>query len=157
MLDIGGGGNPEPGFVNMDKRKLNDQVDIVHDAEVFPYPLEDNSCAVVMMSHLLEHIKPWLSLDLFDEIWRILTPNGVLMVVSPYATSFGMMQDPTHCNFVNEATFAYFDPSHESGLYTIYRPKPWKVTKIAWSMDGNIECAMRKVDEDNKKQQKGKS
>lgn len=57
-LDIGGGGNPQPGFVNMDVRAL-DGVDIVWNATRFPWPLPDESVLVAMASHLIEHIPPF--------------------------------------------------------------------------------------------------
>jgi SAM-dependent methyltransferase len=56
-LDLGGGGAPQPGFVNIDVRNLP-TVDIVHNLELFPWPLPDESCSLVMASHLLEHINP---------------------------------------------------------------------------------------------------
>jgi len=127
----------------MDRREVAG-VDIVHDAEVFPWPIEDNTCAVIMMSHLMEHVKPWLTFDVMNECWRVLEPGGVFLLVSPYATSFGMFQDPTHCNFINEAWICYFDPEHESGFWNIYQPKPWKIEKNYWQQNGNIEIALRK-------------
>ncbi len=56
-LDLGGGASPQPGFVNIDYRDLP-QVDIVHNLELFPWPLPDESCSLVMASHILEHIDP---------------------------------------------------------------------------------------------------
>uniref|UniRef100_A0A7V3JA75 Methyltransferase domain-containing protein n=1 Tax=candidate division CPR3 bacterium TaxID=2268181 RepID=A0A7V3JA75_UNCC3 len=143
MLDVGCGENKQEGFVGMDRRKVKG-VDIVHDAEDFPWPLDDESCAVVSCRHLVEHIKPWLTIQFFDEAWRVLRDGGVMMIVTPYAGSFGFWQDPTHCNGFNEATFAYFDPEHPSGLYYIYKPKPWKVEHLSWSVVGNIEAVLRK-------------
>ena len=146
MLDLGCGGNKQQGFIGMDMREIPG-VDIVHDAEVFPYPLEDESCAVIKASHLVEHIKPWLTIDLFNECWRLLEPKGLFMIATPYAGSHGFWQDPTHCNGFNESTFAYFDPSHQSGLYGIYQPKPWKIEMLTWDFRFNIECALRKIEE----------
>jgi len=120
-------------------------VDIVHDIEIFPWPLEDESCALIAMSHLVEHIKPWLQLDLMNECWRVLEPNGVIMISTPYATSFGYNQDPTHCCPWNEATPDYFDP--EKPLYNIYKPKPWKIEHLSWVIIGNLELVMRKREE----------
>jgi hypothetical protein len=57
QLDLGGGANPQPGFVNIDYRDLP-QVDIKHNLELFPWPLPDECCSLVMASHLLEHIDP---------------------------------------------------------------------------------------------------
>lgn len=56
-VDLGGGGNPMEGFVNIDNRDLP-EVDIVHDLELFPWPLPDECAFLVLASHLLEHINP---------------------------------------------------------------------------------------------------
>ena len=54
-LDIGCGGNKQPGFVGLDVRKLPG-VDIVQDIEKFPWPLPNESVSFAMASHVLEHI-----------------------------------------------------------------------------------------------------
>lgn len=56
-IDLGGGANPQPGFLNLDIRDLP-QVDVVHNLELFPWPLPDECATLVMASHLLEHISP---------------------------------------------------------------------------------------------------
>jgi SAM-dependent methyltransferase len=148
MLDVGCGENKQKGYIGMDRRDVKG-VDIVHDAEVFPWPLEDESCAVVIMSHLIEHIKPWLRIDVLNECWRILEHDGLLMIATPHAMSFGMSQDPTHiAPGWNEATPSYFDPGDPSHLYTIYRPKPWKVEKLAYDPRADLEVAFRKREDD---------
>ena len=142
LLDIGCGGNKQPGFVGMDKREL-EGVDIVHDLEVFPYPLEDEECLTIKGSHIYEHIKPWLSIDFMNELWRLLKVDGQLMLSMPYGWSYGYIQDPTHCNPANEATFQYFDK--DSPLYNIYKPKPWHIEFCSWQQTGNLEVILRKV------------
>lgn len=57
-LDIGGGGNPQPGFVNMDARSLPG-VDVVWDVTKFPWPLPDECVLTAISSHLVEHIPPF--------------------------------------------------------------------------------------------------
>lgn len=143
-LDVGCGANKQHGFLGMDRRRIPG-VDIVHDAEVFPWPLAAGSCDTIMMSHLVEHIKPWLQIDLIDEAWRVLASNGLLLIATPYATSFGYIQDPTHCKPWNEATPTYFVKGE--ALYNIYRPKPWKAERIVWDTRATLEVALRKVDE----------
>src|SRR3990167_812332 len=56
-IDLGGGANPQPGFINLDIRDLP-EVDIVHNLELFPWPLPDECASIVMASHLAEHINP---------------------------------------------------------------------------------------------------
>jgi len=144
MLDIGCGENKQEGFVGLDMRPLPG-VDIVHDLEVFPYPLADESCLTIVGSHIIEHIKPWLTIDFFNELWRIMKPGGQLALATPYAGSPGYWQDPTHCNPFNEATFQYFDPAYP--LYQVYKPMPWTIEKgfPVWQMGGQLEIMMRKT------------
>jgi len=149
-LDLGCGGNKQPLFVGMDKRKL-DGVDIVHDVQDIPYPIKDNECLCVLMSHLWEHIEPKYKIDVMNEIWRIMKPGGELMIAAPYALSPGAFQDPTHYPCPNEATFFYFTPTHP--LYGIYKPKPWKLLSNDWHSNGNIQVVLHKIgesDENNK-------
>lgn len=149
-LDIGCGANKQPGFLGMDMRDM-DEVDIVHNWNVYPWPLPNESCILVMASHVVEHVSPvdggflrWM-----DEAWRILKVGGELAIACPHGSSQGYLQDPSHCNPCNEATWAYFDPS--TALYTIYRPKPWSVKMLNWNPITNIEVVLVKSveEEDN--------
>ena len=142
-LDIGCGENKQPNFVGMDKRRLKG-VDIVHDLEKFPYPIDNESCIVIVGSHIIEHIKPWLMIDFMNELWRIMKPDGQLALSMPYGVSHGFVQDPTHCNPCNETTFQYFCPDYP--LYQIYKPKPWKIISgfPVWQAHGNMEILMVK-------------
>lgn len=146
MLDIGSGHNKQKGFVGMDKRKLS-ETDIVHDLEKFPYPLEDGCCLTIVASHIIEHIKPWLMIDLMNELWRISKVGAQLAIAMPYGVSHGFVQDPTHCNACNETTWQYFDPTQ--GLYGIYHPKPWKITPgyPQWQANGNMQVLLEKINE----------
>ena len=148
-LDIGCGGNKNKGFVGLDRRPL-DHVDIVHDLEVFPYPLEDESCLTIVGSHIVEHIKPWLMIDFMNELWRIMKPEGQLAFAHPYGVNSLFVQDPTHCNPCSQTTWLYFDPKHP--LWNIYRPKPWTIEKgfPVWQATGNMEVVFRKEAENGK-------
>lgn len=153
-LDIGGGANPNPGFVNIDMLPLP-QVDIVHDLEEFPWPFEDESVLQATAAHVLEHINPHkgVFIKFMDEVWRILKPYGQFAFVVPHASSPGYQQDPTHVNMINETTMHYFDPDPEmknigQQLYGFYRPKPWKIEKQFFSYMGNLEVLLTKRPDD---------
>lgn len=139
LLDVGCGKNRKAGWVGLD-RKPQPSVDIVHDIEELPWPLEDNTCAVILMSHLWEHIKPWLSIPVMDEMWRLLEPEGQLQITCPYGYSPGYLQDPTHCNPATELTWQYFDPAYE--LYKEYEPKPWRIIRCEHQVFGNMIAVM---------------
>jgi len=141
ILDLGCGAEKTTGAVGMDRRKV-DGVDIVHDLEVLPWPVDDAAFDRIIASHIVEHLKPWLMLDIVDEMWRVLTVGGQVMIATPYAGSFGFHQDPTHIKAWNEATAHYFDPTYE--LYKVYTPKPWKVELNTWKMNGTLEVVLAK-------------
>lgn len=154
QLDIGCGQNKQPGWVGLDMREV-EGVDIVWDINIHPWPLPDQCVLRAIASHLVEHIPPmaiidgrthFLFIEFMDEVWRILRPNGQLAISTPHGYSMGYLQDPTHCNPCNEATWAYFSPGHPSGLYNIYKPKPWRITHLSWSPVANIEVLLEKIE-----------
>jgi ubiquinone/menaquinone biosynthesis C-methylase UbiE len=112
----------------------------------------------VIASHILEHIEPWLMIEVMDEVWRVLKPGGRIMIAAPYGTNAFFIQDPTHCNALNEITWTYFDPEHPSNLYSIYNPKPWRIEFSSWHSDGTLECVMvkRTVKENGNGKRNGK-
>jgi SAM-dependent methyltransferase len=85
-----------------------------------------------------------------DEVWRTLKPGGQFISTFPYGGSTGYWQDPTHVNPITHVTLAYFDPlARDSSenlyhLYTIYRPKPWKIIRCFYDTNGFVEVAMEK-------------
>jgi len=93
-----------------------------------------------------------------DELWRITKPGGQVIASFPYAGSTGFWQDPTHVNPISHVTMAYFDPlvkdsaGNYYNLYTIYRPKPWKILRCFYDKNGFVELALekRKVDKSYK-------
>lgn len=153
-LDIGCGKRKQSGFVGIDYRDWGG-VDIVHDLEQTPWPLPDGCVTTAIASHVLEHINPHkgVFLDVMNEIWRILRYDGQFAFVVPYAGSPGYWQDPTHCNGITEATMLYFDPDPEGKYagptyYLFYEPKPWKIEKLAFNTNGNLECVLKKRRDD---------
>ena len=85
-----------------------------------------------------------------DEVWRITKTGGQFISTFPFAGSPGYWQDPTHVNPITHVTMAYFDPLAKDSagniynLYTIYRPKPWKIVKCFYDQNGFMEIAMEK-------------
>lgn len=146
LLDLGCGTNKQPQFIGIDKRKLPG-VDIVHDLEDFPWPLEDESCLTVVGSNIIEHIKPWLTIDFFNECWRILKPDCQLVLSTPFGGSPNYYHDPTHCNPFTDKTFLYFDPLIAPEMWELYQPKPWRLSPgfPVYQLNGMLEVIMTKI------------
>jgi hypothetical protein len=82
-----------------------------------------------------------------DELWRVLKVGGEVALSLPHGSSQGYLQDPTHCNACNEATFAYFDPEEPNTgglLWQFYKPKPWRIKYLSWNPAANIEVVLVK-------------
>ena len=130
----------------------NQYVDIVGDLEETPYKGIPSECAsLLIVSHYVEHIKPWLLIDVMNEWWRILKVGGQMMVSTPYAGSPQFWQDPTHIKGWNEATPEYFDPfgpMTKGSLYHVYHSAPWKVIKNTWDITGTLEVLFEKRPDD---------
>lgn len=151
FVDIGCGANKQgPKWFGIDYRKLPG-VDLVQDLEKFPWAVPTDSFDTAVASHVVEHINPshGIFISFMNEAWRILKPGGEFIIGAPYATSVGMFRDPTHCNFVNEETWTYFDPEDpwfKGGLYNVYSPLPWRIKINTWHTTGNIEVVLVKRD-----------
>lgn len=73
-LDIGGGPNPMPGWINVDRR---------NGMEAYPLPYPDNSVDEVRASHVLEHF-PMADLEKVVKEWvRVLKPGARIRIAVP--------------------------------------------------------------------------
>jgi DNA modification methylase len=121
-LDIGCGNKKAQGFTGMDSRN-REGVDIVHDVERYPWPIESESVEAINASHVLEHLKPWEFINVMNECWRVMKPGGNMTIKTPYGLAYAY--DPTHSILFQESSFQYLSPL--SHVYNVYEPKPWDV------------------------------
>lgn len=141
-LDIGCGPHKSAGAIGMDKRALPG-IDIVHNLLEMPWPLPDACCRRILASHIIEHLPPDRIWEIMDECWRVMLPEGQLIITMPYGTNARALQDPSHYRCWIEACPQYFDPVFP--LYTVTYPKPWKIghnqqgeLNLWWAADGDI-------------------
>lgn len=85
--------------------------------QAIPYP--DSHFKSVSAYDFFEHI-PRVVVDvaqstsffpfvnLMNEIWRVLEPNGLLYAITPAYPSYKSFVDPTHVNFIAKKTHEYF-------------------------------------------------
>src|SRR5262245_4544363 len=118
FLDVACGRSKSKGAIGMDIRALP-EVDIVWDMEDTPWPLPDGCVSRMLLSHIVEHLKPWRTFPVFEEIHRCLKPEGQVLIATPYPGP-RFWQDPTHVHAWNETTCRYWDPTHPSGLWYVY-------------------------------------
>ena len=102
------------GFTRID---MFGEVDIVHDLDVYPWPIEANSVEEARTVGYIQKVEDIISF--MNEIYRILTPpkeeNGIkihggkILIIAPYQFSTRAWQDPYTLRAINEATFLYFN------------------------------------------------
>ena len=91
-------------------------------------PFDSESFSSISAYDVLEHIPRWERLadgsivfpfvNLMQEIYRILRPDGIFYAVTPGYPSNAAFQDPTHINFITLETLSYFagDSTHADSL-----------------------------------------
>jgi len=105
-LDIACGAAKKEGFTGIDIAAI-EGVDIVHDLNVYPWPIESDSVDEVWCSHYIEHTPDLIKF--MNEIYRIMKKDASATFISPYYTSVRCWQDPTHLRAISEATYLYYN------------------------------------------------
>lgn len=104
-LDLGCGRKKTPGAVGIDFSP-NSDADIVHDLNVFPYPLPDNEFDAIVCDGILEHLDDIVKV--MEELHRIARPNAQVLITTPYFASVDAFTDPTHRHYFSARSFDYF-------------------------------------------------
>lgn len=107
-LDLGCGKNKKEGFTGVDRREFPG-VDVV--AELTEkWPWKDSSVEEVHMSHMLEHFTGPERVHIFNELYRVLIPEGKGTIITPHWASNRAYGDFTHqWPPVSEMLFYYLD------------------------------------------------
>jgi ubiquinone/menaquinone biosynthesis C-methylase UbiE len=112
ILDVGCGRTKFPGAIGIDIRSHLSHADIHHDLDQVPWPLADDAFDLVVMRHCLEHMR-----DVFqtmDELYRITTPGGRIVIEVPHFSWCGAYQHPGHLHFLAGGSLDYFHPGNRA-------------------------------------------
>ncbi len=127
-LNLGCGRDRKKGYVNLDSSKRVNP-DKVWDLEKTPLPFKNNSVDEINAEHVFEHITNFV--PLIKDLWRISKNNARIRIKTPFYSSWGQFNDPTHVRFFTPFTFNYFcsenDYSHEvcekGGMFSLEKVK----------------------------------
>jgi hypothetical protein len=107
-LDVGCGKNCSKGYIGVDMDETL-KVDIVHNIENSPMPIEDGVVDEIYTSHTLEHLSGLGYMHVMNEFWRILKVGGEVKIIVPYFRTKVAVQDPTHRMQFDVDSFKYLD------------------------------------------------
>ncbi len=93
ILDLGCGNAKESGAFGVDSRPM-DGVDLVHDLNTLPWPIDDNSFDQVRAAHIVEHVDDVLGF--FGEIHRVCRNDAIVLIDTPHFSNRCSFLDPTH-------------------------------------------------------------
>lgn len=126
-LDLGCGTKPRNPYkqdeiwgidISQEAIKSNSKIKFAN-LSVEKIPFEDSYFDSVSAYDFLEHVPRLLAsnnevqvrfpfIELMNEIWRVLKPNGVLYAPTPAYPRQEAFVDPTHVNIITENTHIYF-------------------------------------------------
>ena len=139
-VDIGCGPSKIDGFIGLDIRRLP-LVDIVHDLNVIPWPLESNSADLVIASHVVEHVDSVISF--MSELHRILKDEGKLVIRYPHYSQRHAFTDPTHKRFMTLESLDFF--IFKSELFGGYSDFGFRLIRKILNADNDIAWILSKL------------
>lgn len=120
-LDLGCGSCKADGAFGMD-HKAGEGVDLVHDLNKRPWPIESDFFDRVIASHIVEHVEDVVGF--FSEIHRTARDGAVVEIATPHFSNRSAYADPTHRHAFS-ARFVDFiaagRPWHPSGRFAVAR------------------------------------
>ena len=91
-LNLGCGKDIKEGYINLDIVDYGGNR--IHDINTSPYPFEENYFDEIYASHILEHLNNFH--NSITELYRILKPNGILIVYAPFFLNTKYFGEPDH-------------------------------------------------------------
>lgn len=98
VLDLGCGPNKHADAFGVDVRP-GPGVDLVHDLDHRPWPIDDNRFDRVHASHIVEHVDDLLAF--FAEVHRVSRDGALVTIVTPHYTNRCAYIDPTHRRYLS--------------------------------------------------------
>lgn len=138
-LDLGCGGNKQPGYVGADILPFDGKVDVVFDLRTTPWPWKDGEVEEVFSSHFVEHLTGQERIGFFNELGRVMKTGAKALLITP--------------NWAHAC--AYGDPTHQwppmSSWYPLYLQKAWRdvnaphvgyTCDFDWMVGGSFDQAL---------------
>ncbi len=114
-------------------------VDMVFDL-MKPWPMKDNSVGRIFANHVVEHLSD--PFTFFKEAWRVLVPNGYLLIAVPYGSSTAGFCDITHVRYWVPGTFTFLQPGYGDAVFNPQH-NSWKAFFCVETLLLRVDIRMR--------------
>lgn len=111
-LNVGCYNKPLEGYLNLDIHPYNNNVNIIHDLEKFPYPFKNSTFKEINCSFVLEHIDPNKTMKVINEFHRISQDKGIIKIAVPYEENW--WRDLDHKRGFNYFSFLRLSKNNKS-------------------------------------------
>ena len=130
-VDLGGGVDPKPGYLIIDKEDGDINCDLNEGI-----PLPDNSVGVLNATHILAQLRD--PIKSMREIHRVLAHGGWAFIQVPSTDGRGAWQDPTHVSYWNEHSFWYYTDYNKAKFIRNKDIRFQKYRLDTWEMSPHI-------------------
>tara|TARA_Y100001958_G_scaffold114654_1_gene81793 strand:+ start:3731 stop:4330 length:600 start_codon:yes stop_codon:yes gene_type:complete len=124
-LNLGCYADIREGYINLDKEKYLEGIDVAHDIQEFPYPFDDDTFEEILVRGVLDHIDRNKVVKAIDELYRISKDGGVVKILVSYEERY--MRDMDH---KGGFTFSSFMKLEEQSLRDWRNGSRWKIKKM---------------------------
>ena len=118
VLNLGCGKTGLPGEFTVDKN-LSVSPDLVHDLNIFPWPLETGDFDEVICHDVIEHVEDVVKT--MEEIHRVSKAGAIIKIKTPHYSCANSYTDPTHLHHLGCFSFDYFTGNNQWGFYSQLR------------------------------------
>lgn len=143
VLNLGAGDRIVEGAINHDLWKHRPEIDVIHNLNLLPWPWHNDSFDEIQAVSIFEHLSITL-VQSMDECWRILKPDGQLIVKYPLWNTPTAHDDPTHRWYWSDRVLEVFDPETKYGQdHPYYTLKKWEILDSGVIKGRNFKARLR--------------
>ncbi|MCG3203800.1 MAG: hypothetical protein KCHDKBKB_00472 [Elusimicrobia bacterium] len=135
ILDLGCGARKTEGAIGLDQIPLPG-VDVVHNLDVYPYPLESHQFDRIVIRHVAEHVEDVVKL--MEEVHRLGKSGATIEIHVPHYTSANAYIDPTHKHHFSLLAFDFFCGGTQHGYILKTKFKMLRRHLEFWSLHDKI-------------------
>jgi SAM-dependent methyltransferase len=116
-------------------------VDIIHDLNISPWPIEKESSNLVIASHVIEHVDNVIAF--MSEVHRVLKKGGKAVIRYPHFSQRHTFRDPTHKRFMTLESLDFFIVGSE--LFGEYSDFRFQIMSKILHIDNDIGFLIGKI------------